>query len=323
MNIGRETETVEHKKSTAERKEAADSIASMLNAHGRATVYFGVKNNGDVIGQETSDQTIREVRQTIAARIKPDVTPVIDELDLHGATIIRVTAVGDDAPYSSAGVYLKRVGDEDVKMPRAELAAMLDESRNRSDPWDRRASQRAIADIDEGELRSYVDRGRASGRISFEYAGVEDALERLELMSGGELTNAADVLFCRSRDVMLKMGVFATDARVNVFDMRQVHGTLFAMAKDAEEYVMRNIKWRFEFTGAMQREEIPELPQAAVREAVINAFCHRSYASDLAVQVDIFPDKVVKSSVPGISRPTRLLKSASARNGRTPRARTS
>ena len=34
------------------------------------------------------------------------------------------------------------------------------------------------------------------------------------------------------------------------------------------------------------------LLQAAVREAVINAFCHRSYASGLAVQVDIFPDKV-------------------------------
>ena len=64
------------------------------------------------------------------------------------------------------------------------------------------------------------------------------------------------------------------------------------MAAMAENYVMRNLKWRFIITGEMQRTEVPEIPRAAIKEALLNAFCHRDYTSPLAVQVDIFGDKV-------------------------------
>ena len=68
-NIGGENEHVEYKKSTAERKAAADSIAAILNKHGSGVLYFGVKDNGDVLGQDISPSTVREVSQTIAGRI--------------------------------------------------------------------------------------------------------------------------------------------------------------------------------------------------------------------------------------------------------------
>ncbi len=50
VNIGTENEKVEFKKSTSELIEGVISLAAMLNKHGEGTVYFGVKNNGDVIG---------------------------------------------------------------------------------------------------------------------------------------------------------------------------------------------------------------------------------------------------------------------------------
>lgn len=49
MNLGPETEYVEHKRSTGEHRVACESIASMLNRHGRGTVYFGVRNDGEVV----------------------------------------------------------------------------------------------------------------------------------------------------------------------------------------------------------------------------------------------------------------------------------
>lgn len=61
INIGEETEQIEFKKSTGELKEGIISIASILNKHGSGTLYFGVKNNGDVLGQEASDKTLRSV----------------------------------------------------------------------------------------------------------------------------------------------------------------------------------------------------------------------------------------------------------------------
>ena len=48
MNLGMETETVEYKKSTGEMREGMESIASILNKHGHGTLYFGVRNDGEV-----------------------------------------------------------------------------------------------------------------------------------------------------------------------------------------------------------------------------------------------------------------------------------
>jgi len=61
-SLGSETEQVEFKKSTGEIKEAVISIAAILNKHGSGDLYFGVKNNGVVIGQEITDKTKRPVK---------------------------------------------------------------------------------------------------------------------------------------------------------------------------------------------------------------------------------------------------------------------
>ena len=42
MNIGRENETIEFKRSVSETKEGIASISSMLNKHGKGILYFGV-----------------------------------------------------------------------------------------------------------------------------------------------------------------------------------------------------------------------------------------------------------------------------------------
>lgn len=61
LNLGTETEQVEHKKSTSELKEGARSIASMLNKHRHGVLYFGVMKNGDVAGQQVAESTLREI----------------------------------------------------------------------------------------------------------------------------------------------------------------------------------------------------------------------------------------------------------------------
>ena len=52
INIGSETEQIEYKKSIGELKEAMFSIVAILNKHQKGELYFGVKNDGTVIGQE-------------------------------------------------------------------------------------------------------------------------------------------------------------------------------------------------------------------------------------------------------------------------------
>ena len=61
----KESETTEFKKSTSELKTAVISIAAILNKHGKGELYFGIKDNGTVIGQTIGRNTIKEVIQKI------------------------------------------------------------------------------------------------------------------------------------------------------------------------------------------------------------------------------------------------------------------
>lgn len=113
MNFGKENETIEFKKSTGELKEAMISISAMLNKHGFGVLYFGVKPNGDVIGQEVSDSSLRDVSRAAYETIKPQIYPVIDEVVIDNKHLIKIEFSGTKVPYSAMGRYYLRTADED------------------------------------------------------------------------------------------------------------------------------------------------------------------------------------------------------------------
>ena len=277
MNLGPETELVEHKRSTGELKEGIVSMASILNKHGRGTLYFGVLNNGDVVGQQVSDSTLRKVSQAIAHSIAPAVYPTVERLVADGGEdYVRVTFEGSDAPYACKNVYRIRVADEDRFMEPDMLESMVLERAYRRKPWDRQSSPRPLSDVEEAELRRFVERGRRRGRIAFEHESVERTLASLGLLAAnGSLTNAAEVLFCPSVDVQLKMGVFKTHMRTEALDLRQEPGTVFSLVDQAEYYIANNIRRKIVVTGRRTRDEVPEIPFVAIREALMNAYTHR------------------------------------------------
>ena len=74
-----ESETLELKKSTSEIKEANISIAAILNKHQHGELFFGIKNNGIVAGQNVTEKTIRDVSKSIADHIEPKIYPHIEK----------------------------------------------------------------------------------------------------------------------------------------------------------------------------------------------------------------------------------------------------
>ncbi len=77
--IYQESETLELKKSTSELKEGIISIVSILNKHKKGTLYFGIKDNGEILGQEVTNQTIRNVTKTISENIEPKIYPSVSK----------------------------------------------------------------------------------------------------------------------------------------------------------------------------------------------------------------------------------------------------
>ena len=225
--------------------------------------------------------------------IRPTIHPTIECLSTEdGKDYIRVEFHGDERPYACRGIYRSRVADEDVVMSDDELRQIVLYEQARKVPWDQWESDRPISDVDEDELRAFVERGNACGRIPEPFTTVEETLQSLSLLRDGKLTNAAEALFCPSLTTQLKMGILATHDRTEILDLHQESGTIFELVRKAEHYILVNTRRRFVIEGGGPREEVPELPPEAVKEVLFNAYAHRDPISRGVVQVDIYNDAV-------------------------------
>ena len=126
MNIGVETEKIEFKKTTGELREGITSLASMLNKNGYGVLYFGVKDNGDVVGQQMGDRTLREISQAIANFLKPQVIPIIEHELIDDKNVIKIEVRGSEKPYSAYGRYYMRSADEDRELSPTALKELMD-----------------------------------------------------------------------------------------------------------------------------------------------------------------------------------------------------
>lgn len=155
MNLGKESETLEFKKTTGELKEAMISISSILNKHGVGTLYFGVKPNGDVVGQDVSESSLRDVSRFVYESIKPQIYPVIQEEILDDRHVIKVEFHGEDYPYSAAGRYYLRTADEDREVTPAELRQFFIANEYK-EKWEKAKSQCLVKQVDKATIVSWA-----------------------------------------------------------------------------------------------------------------------------------------------------------------------
>jgi ATP-dependent DNA helicase RecG len=153
-----ENETLELKKSTSELKEAVISIASMLNKHGYGEVYFGIKNDGTVVGQGVSEKTIRDISQSIGENIEPKIFPEITSIQVKGKDCIYVKFSGAEKPYYAFGKAYIRVGDEDRQLSAKEIENIILKKHKNHLRWDNRVCENAsLQDISAAKLKKFLE----------------------------------------------------------------------------------------------------------------------------------------------------------------------
>ena len=286
-----ESETLELKRSTSELKEGVISVAAILNKRQKGQLYFGIRNDGTVIGQTVSEQTLRDVSRILSEKIEPRIYPRVERVRLSGKDCIKVQFAGNDIPYLSFGRGYMRVGDEDRQLSARELEKMF-LSRNRDQArWESGLSVRKLSDVDAAALRRIVKKANVAGRLDFEFGNVKATLNKLGLMQGGRLLKAAEVLFCADNSLELQTAVFAGTDKSTFLDIKQFKGTIFSLLQESETYVKEHINWGVKF-GKLEREEIPEIPADALREALVNSLCHRDFSIPKGNEVAIFKDRV-------------------------------
>jgi Predicted transcriptional regulator containing an HTH domain and an uncharacterized domain shared with the mammalian protein Schlafen len=287
----KESEVLELKKSTAQLKPGLISIVSILNKHQEGKLYFGIKDDGTVIGQDIGDDTLRSVSQAVSSYIEPRIYPNIRQVTLEGKTCIEVEFQGNDIPYFAYGRAYIRISDEDKLLSRKELENMILRKNKSQLRWDTAICKDAtLADLSEEKVQAFV---KAAGK---EYAGFENSLSKLKLLQNGKLTNAAVILFGKAPETFfpnakLRCAVFATDDTSYIIDMQEFTGDLFYLIEEAQKYILKNIHIGMRLKG-LKRIDVPEINEEAIREAVVNAFCHRDYYEYDSVNVAVFKNRV-------------------------------
>jgi ATP-dependent DNA helicase RecG len=305
-----ESETLEFKRTTGERREGARTLCAMLNHRG-GRVLFGVESDGRVIGQHIGNQTLEEVVQEVG-EIDPPVYPSIERVSVGADRDVLVVSVstGPNRPYSYKGQGYRRVGNTNQSLSRDEYDRMLLERVHGQRRWENQpAAGWSVADLDAAEIQRTIEEAIRRGRLAD--AGTRDPealLRGLGLVKDGALLRAAVVLFGRAERVeaeltqcLLRVARFRGTDRTEFLDNRQFHGNAFELLLKAERFLRDNLPVAGRIApGLFERVDDPLYPPEALREALANAFCHRDYAiGSGSVAVGIYDDRLeVTSSGP-------------------------
>jgi ATP-dependent DNA helicase RecG len=279
-----ESETIELKKGLAELKQGLISIAAILNKHQAGTLWFGVRNDGAITGIDANEKTLRDLSQSISAHIEPKIFPQISEVVLDGKPCIKVTFVGDDTPYFAYGRAYMRVADEDRQLSVKQLKDLIAAQSRETLRWDNQPGKYTLADLDPAKIKDFVDRAKLA------WDTPENALAKLGLIADGKMLNPSR-LFFGTKPIQLRCAVFLTTESSTIIDRHDFDGDILELIEEAQKYILKNIHIGMRIKG-LYREDVPEISLEAMREAIINAFCHRDYRDPDYVQVAVFKDRV-------------------------------
>jgi len=89
---------------------------------------------------------------------------------------------------------------------------------------------------------------------------------------------------------------------VYILDAKELNGDIMSKVDDAIVFLKKHLRMSYQIVS-VRRENVLELPEDALREAVVNAVCHRDYFEKGArVMVEIFDDRVDIVSPGGVCK---------------------
>lgn len=299
-----ETRTLELKKTTGELKDGMHSACAFLNTDGGWLIFGVTPGSLRMVGQKVNDNTRREIAQALSG-LEPAIDIPVEYIDVDGSDGQQLIAmhfegwVRGGVPYTYHGKPYYKVESTTKQMPRDMYEERLKEHSPFKFAWDTKVAEGySFADLSIERIRGAVRLGVAGGRlnVSAESDEIPTLLRKMQLMKNGQLTNAAVMLFGTNTDdypqLLLRMACFkGTDKQIFIDNKRET-GNFFDLLDAGIAFCFRHLNLSGEVVGLRRKEEL-EIPLEALREALINALCHRSYDDPAAsVSLAIYDDRV-------------------------------
>lgn len=294
-------------------KSFIEEVCAFANSSG-GKVILGVSDKGSIKGINT-DNSFRSRVQDSLRQLQPYLDVGIEVKD---NLIVVDVPDGNDKPYACSRGFFIRNGANSQKLTRNEIIEFFQkEGRVR---FDELKNDKAVFknDFDERAFENFLD-----------LAGITHSIDKMSLLRNldcitddGKFTNAGVLFFARDIDFLLNHAIvvcvlYKGTEKVNILDKKDFKGNIVENINNAILFVKRHTNVQFKIEK-LQREEIPDIPDVALREAIINAVCHRDYFDKSAnVLIEVFDDRVEISNPGGLPsglKPSEFGRKSVARN---------
>lgn len=299
-------------------KDLAEAAMCFANAHGGSLVV-GVRD--DAKGEDAFvGSTLDETRTVggIYELTEPGLIVIVETVDFHGTALSVITVPRSPDVHQVGGRATERVGTTCRTMSATRIATVL--SDRRGDDWSAKDSGRpleGVSPVAEEMARELLGQASDPERVSWSRLPWPDVCGRLGVAVAGHFTNGGAMLF--------------TDAgRSHAHYVRRAANSGLLAANDAVrgpglnairrclELIDSRIERTAILTQSGQQLLIGELPDVAVREAVVNAFMHRDYRTMDVIQLEHTASQLRITSpggfVPGVTADNVLTVSSRCRN---------
>lgn len=294
-------------------RDLGKTICAFANASG-GRILIGIDNEKNVVGLSSMNDKMSDV-QNIVHTIEPRLT--VSYTSYKDVMVITVPE-GLNKPYSYRGRFYRREGansqqlsrDEILEIFRKEGRIQFDETPNPDFKFDN--------DFDSETFSHFLNQANIHTNLE-----TKDLLDNLELLKDGQIKNAGILLFCRKPTrffgaATIRCAFFQGKTNTKILDSKEFSADIVSNYENAVRYLLGNLRTRFEIIDAGPRKEILELPEPALREAILNAIAHRDYLqTGASITVYIFSDRVEITNPGGLTggmTPDMLGKRSIARN---------
>ncbi|HEY4688922.1 MAG TPA: ATP-binding protein [Anaerolineae bacterium] len=312
----------------AEVEALAETLVAFANSDG-GTLLLGVDENGKPNGHVFPDEAESALRGA-EARCRPAVQVKWEQVDMTGATVVAVHVSRSTELHSlNDGRVLVRMGVENRPLG-GEAIRQLAATKSSADYESETVPGASRADLDDAILAEFVEKREERQRKRLAVSPDEMLHEIGALDASGYPTMAGVLLFGKNPQQFIPQSglVFVkfigTEPRgeggLPGYGRREeISGPLARVIETAWEAV-----WEEMHVGAvvkgLQREEKTEYPPFAVREALVNAVCHRDYRlKGRRIEIRMFADRlevISPGGLPGFITVDNIVEEHFSRNPR-------
>jgi ATP-dependent DNA helicase RecG len=283
----------------------ARGVVALANTVG-GRILLGVRDDGAVTGVKDSN-ALRARIQDFARNCDP---PVQVSVEPAGPVVVVHVRESDTKPVQCSDGFFRRQGAVTQKLSRAEIRDFFHAEGAVRIDFTPCARFRYPQDFDREKYAAWLRMSGITGRPRTEDVLVNiEAAERsgskLIFRNAGVLFYARNVRHFFNQAYITCLLAKGTD-KVHILDRKDFDGGIVADIEDAMRFIERNTRtaWRIE---GLRRQNIPEYPMKALREAITNAVMHRDWFIDGAnVFVEIYTDRIEVISPGGLPKGMKL-----------------